>query len=136
MRYVTALRGVLVPSFVVLALALAGCDRGDAAKTGDTKTEAPKPQAAQQAKPATQPLIPVAQAMDWCREHAMPESVCVQCHPELADGFKAKGDWDEEHKLPKSQCFKCDPKLKEQFAAAFKAKYGKEPPAMEEEEKK
>ena len=47
-----------------------------------------------------------------------------------------KGDWCEEHDRAKSQCFKCDPKLKEKFAAQYRAKYGKEPPPIEDEEKK
>lgn len=114
---------------VMMGLALAaGCDKKEAQTAPPA---APKAADAKPAAPATQPLIPVA--MDWCREHAMPESVCVQCHPELAAGFKGKGDWDEEHKLPKSQCFKCDPTAQAKFAAAFKQKYGKEPPAIEKE---
>ena len=109
----------------------AGCDK----KEAQTQPPAAPPKAAEAkpVAPAAQPLIPVA--LDWCREHAMPESVCVQCHEELAAGFKEKGDWDEEHKLPKSQCFKCDPSLQGKFAAAFKQKYGKEPPPVEKETK-
>ena len=52
----------------------------------------------------------------------MPESVCVQCHPDLAAAYKAKGDWCAEHGLPDSQCFKHHPELKEKFIAEFKAK--------------
>jgi hypothetical protein len=107
----------------------AGCEKKEA-QTQPPSPSAPKAADATPA-PATQPLIPVA--TDWCREHAMPESVCVQCHPDLAAGYKAKGDWDEEHKMPKSQCFKCDPSLQGKFAAAFKQKYGKEPPPIEKE---
>ena len=113
---------VIAPVVFVLGLAAAGCDKGDSAK----------PQTSEQAKPtapATQPIIPVAQMADWCPEHAMPESICVQCNTSLAAGFKAKGDWDEKHNVPKSQCFQCDPTLKSKFAAAYKEKYGKEPPA-------
>jgi cobalt-zinc-cadmium efflux system membrane fusion protein len=82
-------------------------------------------------KPATaqKPLIAVPQMIDWCGEHGMPESVCVQCNPSLAAAYKEKGDWDEQHNLPKSQCFKCDPTLKEKFAAAYKAKHGTDAPA-------
>jgi hypothetical protein len=122
------------PAILVAAMVVAGCDNSESkpATSGTTATEAPKPAvAAEPAKPAAGPIIPVAQAIDWCREHSMPESVCVQCHPEMAAGFKAKGDWDEQHALPKSQCFKCDPTLKEKFAVAFKEKTGKEPPAAE-----
>ncbi len=105
-----------------------GCDNEK-----KTETPAPAPTAAKQpAAPATQPLIPVTQMIDWCPEHAMPETICVQCNSSLATGFKAKGDWDEQHNLPKSQCFKCDPSLKAKFAAAYKATYGKDVPSAGE----
>lgn len=48
---------------------------------------------------------------DWCSEHAVPESLCSRCHPELAAAFKATNDWCEEHGLPESHCLKCNPKL-------------------------
>ena len=49
---------------------------------------------------------------DWCVEHAIPESQCTQCNPELAAAFKATRDWCEEHGLPESHCRKCNPDLK------------------------
>ncbi|HEX2882792.1 MAG TPA: hypothetical protein VHO25_24905 [Polyangiaceae bacterium] len=49
---------------------------------------------------------------DWCGEHAVPESQCTRCNPELTQGFKDKGDWCEEHGLPESQCLKCNPDIK------------------------
>lgn len=54
----------------------------------------------------------LASKADWkgCR-HNVPEEVCVQCHPELASGFKAHGDWCREHDVPESQCLKCNPDL-------------------------
>lgn len=130
----SSLTYVLCAALTGVVLAAAGCDN----KPEANKPDPAKPAAGQAAdtkKPATMPAIPVAQAMDWCREHAMPESVCVQCHDELAAGYKAKGDWCKEHGLPDSQCFAHHPELKEKFAAAFKAKYGKEPPAVEKEAK-
>jgi cobalt-zinc-cadmium efflux system membrane fusion protein len=69
---------------------------------------------------------------DWCAEHGMPESVCVQCNAKLAKGYKDRGDWCAEHDVPKSQCFKCDPKLKEKFAKEYRDKYGEDPPPTEE----
>lgn len=53
-----------------------------------------------------------ASSNDWqaCR-HRVPEEVCVQCHPEKAAAFKAKGDWCPEHDVPESQCLKCNPDL-------------------------
>jgi hypothetical protein len=49
---------------------------------------------------------------DWCEEHAVPESQCTRCNPDLIAAFKATGDWCEEHGLPESQCLKCNPDLK------------------------
>ncbi len=49
---------------------------------------------------------------DWCDEHAVPESQCTRCDPDLVAAFKATDDWCEEHGLPESQCLKCNPDLK------------------------
>ncbi|MFO0982217.1 MAG: RND transporter [Planctomycetota bacterium] len=106
-----------------VSVAASGCDaRPEHQATGSEKSATEKPVPAR-------PLIPVAEALDWCREHAMPESVCVQCKPELAASFKQKGDWCKEHDRPESQCFECHPELKDRFVSDFKARYGKEPPA-------
>ena len=70
----------------------------------------------------------------WCDEHGIPEEVCSMCSAKVAADFQKKGDWCADHDRAKSQCFKCDPALKEKFAAQHRAKYGKEPPATEEEE--
>jgi hypothetical protein len=72
----------------------------------------------------------------WCDEHGIPEAMCGQCDAKLAADFKKKGDWCKEHDRPSSQCFICRPELKERFAAMYRAKYGKEPPPMEDESKK
>jgi thiol-disulfide isomerase/thioredoxin len=48
---------------------------------------------------------------DLC-EHKVPRDVCVRCHPQLVDEFKAAGDWCPEHALPESQCLLCHPGLK------------------------
>jgi cobalt-zinc-cadmium efflux system membrane fusion protein len=69
----------------------------------------------------------------WCDEHGVPEGVCGQCNAKVAAEFKKKGDWCKEHDRPDSQCFLCHPELKERFAAQYRAKYGKEPPPVEEE---
>ena len=121
---------------VMLALAMlpmAGCDKRDSSSS--SPTPAPKSQPAEAAKP-TQPIIPKVEMVDWCPEHGVPESICAQCNKSLATEFKAKGDWDEKHNVPKSQCFQCDPTLKEKFAAAYKDKYGKEPPTGTETDKR
>jgi len=71
----------------------------------------------------------------WCDEHGVPEDICGQCNPKLAAEFQKKGDWCKEHDRPDSQCFICHPELKEKFAAMYRAKYGQEPPPIQEEEK-
>jgi hypothetical protein len=71
----------------------------------------------------------------WCREHGIPEAECAQCNSDLAAKLKDKGDWCEKHERPESQCFVCNPKLKEDFAKKYRAKYGKEPPPMEDDTK-
>ncbi len=68
----------------------------------------------------------------WCDEHGIPEAECSMCSPKVAAAFKKKGDWCDKHDRAKSQCFLCDPKLKEKYAARYRAKYGKEPPPIEE----
>ena len=69
----------------------------------------------------------------WCGEHGVPEAACSMCNSKVAAAFKAKGDWCDKHERAQSQCFICDPKLQEKFAAQYRAKEGKEPPAIEEE---
>jgi hypothetical protein len=49
---------------------------------------------------------------DWCAEHAVPESQCTRCNPDLIPAFKATNDWCAEHGLPESQCLACNPDLK------------------------
>jgi hypothetical protein len=69
----------------------------------------------------------------WCDEHGVPEEVCGQCGPKVAAELKKKGDWCKEHDRPDSQCFICHPELKAKFAAQYRAKFGKEPPPIDEE---
>lgn len=71
----------------------------------------------------------------WCAEHGVPEEVCGLCSSKVAKEMKAKGDWCAKHDRPDSQCFICHPEYKEKFAAQYRAKYGKEPPPTEDEEK-
>ena len=71
----------------------------------------------------------------WCDEHGLPEEVCDLCSKKYRAAEKAKGNWCE-HERVKSSCFKCNPGLREKYAAEYKAKFGKEPPAVEEDEKK
>lgn len=127
----TTFKAAVYTALVGFALAATGCD-----KESNTKAPAPSPQAGQSGAPkaATRPLLQQTAMVDWCKEHGMAESICAQCNTSLAADFKAKGDWCNEHSVPESQCFACQPGLKEKFADDFKAKTGKEPPAMSEEE--
>jgi hypothetical protein len=69
----------------------------------------------------------------WCNEHGIPEAECSMCSSKVAAEFQKKGDWCQEHDRAKSQCFICDPAAKEKYAAKYRAKYGKEPPVIEDE---
>jgi len=51
----------------------------------------------------------VADANDWCEEHALPESMCAKCNPELAARFQEAGDWCSGHGQPESVCPLCHP---------------------------
>jgi hypothetical protein len=72
----------------------------------------------------------------WCDEHGIPEAECSMCSAKVAAAFKKKGDWCDKHDRALSQCFVCNPKQREFYAAKYRAKYGKEPPPTEDEEKK
>ena len=47
--------------------------------------------------------------VDWCAEHALPESACTACNPGLIEAFQTDGDWCEEHGFPESVCPICRP---------------------------
>ncbi len=47
--------------------------------------------------------------LGMCKEHGVPEALCVQCKPYLKSAFIAAGDWCEEHDTPESQCRVCNP---------------------------
>ena len=47
---------------------------------------------------------------DWCREHGTKESTCTLCHPEILTKGVA-GDWCPEHGLPESSCTLCHPEI-------------------------
>ena len=128
------MRNLLACAMIVASVVtIAGCDNAAEDNAAPSGNGAPAAQTTEAKKPAaTQPLVPVVQAIDWCKEHGMAESTCAQCNSEVAAALKAKGDWCKEHSKPESQCFECHPELKETFVADFKKKHGKEPPAMAE----
>jgi hypothetical protein len=100
-------RFLLLPLLAALSLAACSKESGPTAK--------PEKAAAQPAKqdgahaPST---VKPGSHEDWCGEHAVPESQCTRCNPEIIPAFKATGDWCAEHGLPESQCLKCNPDLK------------------------
>jgi len=55
--------------------------------------------------------LPGGEALDWCAEHSVPESVCTGCHPELIAVFQKANDWCAGHDLPESHCRLCSPTL-------------------------
>ena len=102
------MRTTLVLSMMA-AIAITGC----AKEKSETPAAAPattveKQEGEKHAAPGVKP----GSHEDWCAEHAVPESQCTRCNPELAAAFKATNDWCEEHGLPESQCLKCNPELK------------------------
>ncbi|MDB5309312.1 MAG: czcB 4 [Gemmataceae bacterium] len=50
----------------------------------------------------------VTEKDDWCGEHGVPESGCVECDPTLMPRAKARG-WCERHGVP--ECTLCNPEL-------------------------
>src|SRR5262245_55492825 len=44
-------------------------------------------------------------------EHKVPKEACTRCNPALVPKFKAAGDWCAEHAVAESQCFTCHPDL-------------------------
>lgn len=44
-----------------------------------------------------------------CKEHGVPEALCVKCKPYLKVAFVSAGDWCDEHDTPESQCAACNP---------------------------
>jgi thiol-disulfide isomerase/thioredoxin len=59
----------------------------------------------------TRPSPPVAANPNFRCVHGVACETCVQCHPELADKFRAAGDWCPEHAVPETQCGICHPEV-------------------------
>lgn len=73
------------------------------------------PSAAPAAEESAAPAAVTApeQPKDWCREHAVPESMCTKCRPTLVAKFVSAGDYCREHGYPESVCPRCNPALAE-----------------------
>jgi hypothetical protein len=126
MSFIALRCGVILSLVVCSALIGLGCgpaDSGKAAKSSEKKEDKGG-------------LAHNYKGRDWCVEHGMPESICVQCNDKLAKGYKDKGDWCKEHEVPQSQCFQCNLKLKDKFAKEYKEKYGEDPPPMDDDKEK
>jgi hypothetical protein len=111
------MRGALLAVLAAVVL-IGGCGPGEA-KKDDGKAE---PTAKKETKHDDW----------WCKEHGIPEDECSMCSAKVAKECKAKGDWCDKHDRALSQCFICNPKRKEFYAAKYRARYGKEPPPIEE----
>ena len=72
----------------------------------------------------------------WCEEHGIPEGECSMCSAKVEKECRAKGDWCDKHNRALSQCFFCKPERRAYYAAKYKARYGKEPPPVEELDEK
>jgi hypothetical protein len=122
--------GLFLSLLAVSLVVLAGCSKDDA--KGDVNK---KPTTQGPGKPTQ---VASGKKVDdhsgwWCEEHGIPEEECSMCNARVAKECKARGDWCEKHDRAKSQCFICDPSLREKYAAKYRAKYGKEPPPIQEE---
>ena len=97
------LRATRVVALVALGLGGA-CGRDpDPGATSEKTAEAAKPE--QKAVPTS-----VGDAPVLC-EHRVPADLCTRCDADLEEVFKEKGDWCKEHSVPESQCLQCNPKL-------------------------
>ena len=106
-RFARACRALVVS----LSLIVAGCGKDKASSPPAEPAPVSNAAAKQPGGHAPAGVKPGSHE-DWCQEHAVPESQCTRCNPELIAAFKATGDWCEEHGVPESQCLKCNPDLK------------------------
>lgn len=101
-------------TLTVLFLALVACGGSAPEAPADAPAvptaPAPAPDRSHVAQAAAAGVVPGSHA-DWCGEHAVPESQCTRCNPELVPAFQATDDWCAEHGLPESQCLQCNPDL-------------------------
>jgi hypothetical protein len=121
------IRGSLLALLAGLMVVSGGCGKTDpeSKRDGETKTVAAKTKEGNQ---------DTKHDAWWCEEHGIPEEECSMCSAKVAKSCKAKGDWCEKHDRALSQCFVCNPKRKEFYAAKYRAKFGKEPPPIEEKD--
>jgi cobalt-zinc-cadmium efflux system membrane fusion protein len=99
------------------ALTLAGCERG--AKEGASAAGAVVCAHAilESDCPFCHPEL--IEKLGFCKEHGVSEAECWICKPSMVAAYKAKGDWCGEHGLPESQCGTCHPGRGEAHAKAI-----------------
>ena len=68
----------------------------------------------------------------WCEEHGVKEDECSICSKAVFKKLKPDEICPNHPDRAKAQCFICDPDLWEKSKAVYKAKYGVEPPAPED----
>ena len=78
----------------------------DAARTGAQAAACPHGIESARCPFCTPSLV---ESLGDCREHGVPEALCVQCRPFLRPAFIAAGDWCAEHATPESLCSLCSP---------------------------
>jgi len=88
----------------------AGHDHGPGEHGQTQQVAAVDPHAGHDHGPGEHPAE-TQEELDWCLEHAVPESECSQCHPELIPQYKADFDWCGPHELPESHCRLCHPDI-------------------------
>jgi hypothetical protein len=100
----------IVAALLITSTACSKTDKADGKPPSTTAPAAPAKATAQAAAHAGDGVVPGSHD-DWCGEHAVPESQCTRCNPDLIAAFKATGDWCAEHGMPESQCLACNPGL-------------------------
>jgi len=125
MHFGSRLHGILL-LLASLGLVAAGCGKPDAPEKEDGGVKAAPVAAARGGKHDAW----------WCEEHGIPEAECSMCSARVEKECKAKGDWCDKHNRALSQCFFCKPERRAYYAAKYKARYGKEPPPVEELDEK
>jgi len=93
-------------AIAILALAIAGVGCG----SGNDSTAEVEPLAMSDDGPGEQATDDTG-ILDWCAEHAVPESACTRCNPTLIEQFKTSADWCGPHDLPESHCRLCNPDI-------------------------
>jgi cobalt-zinc-cadmium efflux system membrane fusion protein len=89
-------------------------------QSSSNETQAACPHGIEQAKcPFCDPSR--IERLGMCKEHSVPEALCVKCKPYLKTAFVALGDWCAKHDAPESQCTQCNPRSAAEAANRLQA---------------